>query len=132
VTMTLEVAMDAVDAEPVAAWWAIALGYERLYERAPYVVIGPPDGDHRPRLVVQCVDELTSGKTPVHLDLRVDDPDGEVERLTALGAVVEWVVDETDGDFIRWTTLSDPWGTLFCVCPARDEPRGDAPTDVAP
>jgi Glyoxalase-like domain len=122
VTMTLEVAMDAVDAEPVAAWWATALGYERLYERAPYVVIGPPDGDHRPRLVIQRVDELTSGKTPVHVDLRVDDPDGEVERLTALGAVVEWVVDETDGDFIRWTTLSDPWGTLFCVCPARDEP----------
>jgi Glyoxalase-like domain len=118
--------MDALDAGKVASWWAEALGFSRLYERPPYVVLGPAAGDARPRLVIQQVDDIAAGKTPVHLDLRVDDPDGEVDRLTALGATVAWVVDETDDGFIRqgttrWTTMTDPWGTLFCVCPARPD-----------
>jgi hypothetical protein len=121
VTATVEVTMDALDVEAVASWWAGALGYGRLYERPPYVVLGPASGDVRPRLVIQQVDEVAAGKSPVHLDLRVDDPDGEVERLTGLGATVAWVVDETGDGFIRWTTMTDPWGTLFCVCPARPE-----------
>lgn len=113
--------MDAVDAEPIAAFWSAALGYERLYERRPYIVLGPPPGDRRPRVLIQRVDEVTPGKTPVHMDLRVDDPDAEVERLAGLGATVEWVVDERERGFIRWTTMADPQGTLFCVCPAREE-----------
>ena len=113
--------MDAVDAEPVAAFWQEALGYERLYERGPYIVLGPPRGDVRPRVLIQRVDLVTPGKTPVHMDLRVDDPEAEVDRLKRLGARVEWVIDETEDGFIRWTTMADPQGTLFCVCPAREE-----------
>ena len=113
--------MDAVDAEPVASWWADALGYRRLYSRSPYIVLAPAAGDGRPRLVIQQVDLVATGKTPVHLDLRVDDPDREVDRLIELGATVAWVVDETGTGFIRWTTMTDPWGTLFCVCPARPD-----------
>ena len=45
--------------------------------------------------MIQRVPSVTPGKTPVHIDLRVDDPDAEVARLQALGATVEWVVDET-------------------------------------
>lgn len=123
-TASLEITMDALDAEPVADWWAKALGFEELYRRDPYVVIGPPQGDHRPRMVIQQVGAVTPGKAPVHLDLRVDDPEAEVGRLTALGASIEWTVDETADAFIRWTTMADPWGTVFCVCPAR-EPQGD-------
>lgn len=123
-TASLEITMDALDADTVAAWWADALGFERLYERDPYVVIAPPAGDHRPRLVIQRVATVATDKTPVHLDLRVDDPDTEVARLVDLGATIGWSVDETAHGFIRWTTMVDPWGTVFCVCPAR-EPRGD-------
>ena len=115
--------MDALDAGAVASWWAEALGYGRLYERPPYVVLGPAGDDARPSLVIQQVDDVATGKTRVHLDLRVDDPDGEIDRLTGLGATVAWVVDETDDGFIKWTTMTDPWGTLFCVCPAR--PRSE-------
>jgi predicted enzyme related to lactoylglutathione lyase len=75
--------------------------------------------------VIQRVASVTSVKTPVHMDLRVDDPDAEVARLQALGASVEWVVDETPSGFIRWTTMADPQGTLFCVCPAREERSAD-------
>jgi hypothetical protein len=117
---SIEVTIDAVDAGPVASFWQAALGYDRLYEREPYIVLGPPPGDARPRLVIQRVPSITSAKTPVHMDLRVDDPDTEVARLQSLGASVEWVVDETSSGFIRWTTMADPQGTLFCVCPARE------------
>jgi predicted enzyme related to lactoylglutathione lyase len=121
VTASVEVTIDAVDADQVVSFWQAALGYDRLYERDPYIVLGPPPGDARPRVVIQRVGRVTSDKAPVHIDLRVDDPDAEVARLQTLGATVEWVVDETPSGFIRWTTMADPQGTLFCVCPAREE-----------
>jgi predicted enzyme related to lactoylglutathione lyase len=124
-TASIEVTIDAVDADPVASFWEAALGYDRLYEREPYIVLGPPPGDPRPRLVIQRVPSVTSDKAPVHMDLRVDDPDAEVARLQGLGASVEWVVDETPSGFIRWTTMADPQGTLFCVCPSRKERSED-------
>ena len=124
-TSSIEIAIDAVDVEPITVFWEAALGYRRLYEREPYVVLGPPPNDHGPRLVIQRVDRLSPEKTPVHIDLRVDDPDTEVARLQSLGATVEWVVDESASGFIRWTTMADPQGTLFCVCPARKEPSPD-------
>ncbi len=120
-TASIEVTLDAVDAEAAAAFWQAALGYERLHERTPFVVLGPREGDSRPRMLIQKVDTITADKTPVHVDLRVDDPDAEVVRLQGLGARIEWTIDETDRGGSRWTTMADPQGTLFCVCPAREE-----------
>ena len=120
-TASIEVTIDAVDPDPIASFWEAALGYDRMYAREPYIVLSPPAGDARPRLVIQRVQSVTTNKTPVHMDLRVDDPEAEVARLQALGASVEWVVDETSSGFIRWTTMADPQGTLFCVCPSRKE-----------
>ena len=120
-TASIEVTVDAVDAERIAGFWRDALGYRRLYERAPFIVLGPPPGDGRPRVVVQRVRSVGPGKTRVHMDLRVDDPDAEVRRLVGLGATVERVVDETASGGSAWTTMADPQGTLFCVCPAREE-----------
>ena len=122
-TASIEVAIDAVDAEIVARFWATALGYERRYARPPYVVLGPPAGDRRPALAIQQVDVVTPGKTPVHMDLRVEDPEAEVKRLEGLGARVAWRIDETAEGGSRWTTMTDPWGMLFCVCPARSDPE---------
>jgi predicted enzyme related to lactoylglutathione lyase len=124
-TASVELTIDAVDADPIVTFWQAALGYDRLYERDPYIVLGPPHGDARPRLVIQRVPSVTPDKTPVHIDLRVDDPDAEVARLQSLGATVEWVVDERPAGFIRWTTMADPQGMLFCVCPARKERSTD-------
>ncbi len=121
-TASIEVTIDAVDVEQAVAFWQAALGYERLYDRDPFVVLGPPPDDHRPRVVVQRVEFLDPGKTRVHLDLRVDEPEVEVARLLSLGASVRWEVDDTAAGGSRWTTLADPQGTVFCVCTA----RGDA------
>ena len=123
-TASIEVTIDAVDAEAVAGFWSEALGYELRSARESYVVLGPPAGDRRVALVIQRVDEVTPGKTPVHMDLRVDDPEAEVSRLEALGAKVAWRIDETDRGGSGWTTMADPWGMLFCVCPARPDPEG--------
>lgn len=121
----LEVTIDAVEAEETARFWAVALGYRTLYHRDPYTVMGPVDGGG-PRVIVQRVKERDRGKAPVHLDLRVTDPRREVDRLCALGARAQGVVEEAG---TRWTVMVDPEGTLFCVCPARPSRERPARTD---
>ena len=49
-------------------------------------------------------------KNRVHLDLRTDDVDAEVDRLLGLGADV--LVDRLDEDLI---VLQDPEGNEFCL-----------------
>jgi hypothetical protein len=52
-----------------------------------------------------------SAKRPLHLDLRADDRDGEVRRLTQLGAsIVE--------RFETHTWMRDPEGNDFCIVDA--------------
>src|SRR5688500_5895190 len=116
---SVEVAIDATDAEAAADFWRQARGYQRLYDRDPFIVLGPPDGEDRPRFVIQRVDALSRDKNAVHVDLRVDDPDAEVDRLRSLGASVAWVIDDSERGSSQWTTMTDPQGLLFCVCPAR-------------
>ena len=118
---SIEIVVDAVDSDAAAAFWKEALGYERLYERGAYTALGPPEGDTRPLLLIQRVDVVSPGKTAVHLDIRVDDPEAEVARLEGLGARVAWRVDETDRGGSRWTTMAAPHGTLFCVLRIREE-----------
>lgn len=115
---SIEITLDSVRAEELADFWSLALGYRRLYERGRFIVLGPPDGDARPRVLVQRVEELNP-RGRVHLDLRVDAPEAEVERLQGLGAKILWRVDETEQGGSAWTTMEDPQGILFCVAPAR-------------
>jgi len=119
-TSSIEIVLDAVDAEAAAEFWTQALGYGRLYDRGPFTALGAPEGDLRPRVLIQQVEAVMPGKTAVHMDLRVEDPEAEVTRLQGLGATVAWRVDETDRGGSRWTTMASPQGTLFCVCPLRD------------
>jgi len=112
---SLEITIDAVDLEDSAHFWQAALGYVRLYERPPYVVLGPT-GRSGTRVLVQHVPAVTSEKSRVHLDLRVRDPAAEVRRLESLGATQIEVVSEAG---TAWTVMVDPGGTPFCVCPAR-------------
>jgi uncharacterized glyoxalase superfamily protein PhnB len=51
----------------------------------------------------------------VHLDLDSDDVDADTERALALGATVEADVEDFG---VRWRTLRDPEGNLFCLVPA--------------
>jgi hypothetical protein len=118
---SIEIAIDAEDPEGAASFWAQALRYEPIARRDQYIVLGPPAGDPRPRVVIQGVDSVAPGKARLHLDLRVPHPAAEVERLTKLGASVLREVDETALGGNRWTVMVAPLGTVFCVCPAREE-----------
>ncbi|HEX6400436.1 MAG TPA: VOC family protein [Actinomycetota bacterium] len=120
-TASIEVTVDAVeaDADAAAAFWQAALGYADRRDRPPFIVLEPGEGDPRPAVVIQRVDGAGPSGQRVHLDLRVDDVDAEVERLRGLGATVRWTVDDTDRGGSRWTTMADPQGVLFCVATAR-------------
>lgn len=77
-------------------------------EDDPTVLVEAPGAT--PRLWLQRVPEAKEAKNRVHLDLRSDDPDGEVDRLLGLGARLE--VDQPNRGLI---VLHDPEGNEFCV-----------------
>ncbi len=112
---SIEVTLDCSDPEGAARFWAAAAGYELRYRRPPYLVLGPPAGTVGPVLVLQEVG-APAPASRVHLDLRVEDPAGTVERLRRLGATVRGEVSEAG---TSWTVMADPWGAVLCVCPAR-------------
>ena len=95
----------------ILAWLLVAMALYWLYAGLGY----------RPLLLIQRVDAVSPGKTAVHLDIRVENPEAEVARLEALGARVAWRVDETDRGGSSWTTMAAPHGTLFCVLRIREE-----------
>ncbi|MGZ3586153.1 MAG: VOC family protein [Candidatus Limnocylindrales bacterium] len=112
-----DVVIDCNRLEPVAAFWAAALGYERTWEDAQWAVLGPPKGATGMTLILQLVPEAKSGKNRAHVDLRSDDMTAEVARLEALGgSTVRYVEERPD---FYWTVMADPDGNEFCVAPRR-------------
>jgi Glyoxalase-like domain len=105
------VVVDAIDPGRLGRWWAEVLDYRIEYEAQDEVVIVPAVNAH-PGLVFVKVDEVKHGKNRLHLDLRPDDRDAEVERLVNMGARH---VDIGQGDDVTWVVLADPEGNEFCV-----------------
>jgi hypothetical protein len=119
-----DIVLDSRRPAVVARFWASVLdGYaivpydEAELDRLRAAGIDDPEDDptvlvegpsHLPRYFFVRVPEEKVVKNRVHLDLRADDPSGEVRRLVLLGARV---LAEYDG----WTTLADPEGNEFCV-----------------
>jgi predicted enzyme related to lactoylglutathione lyase len=103
--------VDAVDPERLARWWAEVLDHrvESVSERE--VVIGP-DIDGHPRLVFKFQTREVQAKNRLHLDLRPDDLDAELERLVNMGARHVDVGQPDDAD---WVVLADPEGNEFCI-----------------
>lgn len=110
--------MDAADAHRLGAFWAAILDGE---------LVDTGDGDTRvdPRparskaesVWVNTAPEPRTGKTRVHLDLRLADPDPGA--LLAAGARL---VREPDAE-ISWWVLADPDGNQFCAFPPREGAR---------
>ncbi len=110
--------IDAADPARLGEWWRTALGW---------VVVDASDdefeirasADRLPGLLFGRADGSKTVKNRLHLDLRPDDRDAEVERLIALGARP---VDIGQGEQ-TWVVLADPEGNEFCVLSSR---RDDA------
>jgi hypothetical protein len=73
-------------------------------------------GDSVRQLLSIRVPEGKRAKNRLHLDLRPDDQDAEVERLVGLGARR---VDVGQGQEVTWVVLADPEDNEFCVLRSR-------------
>ncbi len=105
-------ALDALDPEPLAAFWCQVLGWH-VVERDETGVGISGDGPG-PRIDVLRVPERKTLKNRLHLDLRADGTTTaeELERLLGLGAVR---ADVGQGPDVTWVVLADPEGNEFCL-----------------
>ncbi len=106
------IAIDCDDAPGLARFWAEALGYTVLEDDDPdEVMIVPPAPTLGPRFLFLKVPEGKVVKNRIHLDLRSDDQEAEVERLISLGAAPADVGQKE----VTWVVLADPEGNEFCI-----------------
>ena len=110
---TLEIVLDCAEPERLAEFWREALDYRDYYTDTNLAVLVPKTGTASP-LLLQGVPEPKAGKNRMHLDIVVNDIEGEVNRLQALGA---HRIDEGVQSFggTRWVIMSDPEENEFCV-----------------
>ncbi len=97
---------DDLDRE--AQFWSRALGYDIRPSEDPddadYVVLDTGEGE--PYIELQSVQH----QSRVHLDIKTDDLEAEVQRLERLGATRVKKVK-------HWWVLEAPSGHRFCVIP---------------
>jgi hypothetical protein len=112
------VVVDCTDPEPVATFWAAALGWRRTHVATDggEIVLEPPEGSPEdgvsPDLLFIRVPDPAPGKNRLHLDLRPLDQAAEVERLVALGATRTDVGQDPDAS---WIVMADVEGNELCV-----------------
>ncbi len=114
------VIVDCADPDPVATFWAAALGWRRTHVSADggEIVLEPPEGSPEdgvsPDLLFIRVPDPTPGKNRLHLDLRPLDQAAEVDRLEGLGAT-RAEVGQAERDDASWIVMADVEGNEFCV-----------------
>jgi hypothetical protein len=105
------VTFDCDDPARISAFWAAALGYQREVIDGSIAIVTAPDGTP-PKLLFIKVPEPRTVKNRVHVDLRSDDREAEIERLIGLGATR----GATHAEYgVTWTVLQDPEGNELCV-----------------
>jgi hypothetical protein len=105
-----QLVVDAHDPQALGRWWCDALNWVVVGEEDGEIEIRPAP-DRLPGLLFGVAPEDKTIKNRLHIDLRPDDQDAEVERLLAMGATK---VDIGQGDQ-SWVVLADPEGNEFCV-----------------
>ena len=117
---------DAADPRPLAAFWALALGYvdEPGYDDPDGASIIDPLGAG-PAIGFLRVPEQKTAKNRMHIDIRVaGEPPwdmaererlirAKVDQLVAAGATA--VREESYGDQLGHVVMNDPEGNEFCV-----------------
>ncbi|GGZ77486.1 VOC family protein [Streptomyces bluensis] len=113
------VVLDAHDAHELADFYVRLLGYEVRADEPHWVLVGPPGGDGvslafetEPKYVRPVWPSRNPGdqQMMLHLDIEVDDLEGETARAVAEGAVL---ADHQPQDDVR--VLFDPAGHPFCL-----------------
>src|ERR1700754_4209019 len=106
-----QVVVDSEDPARLARWWAEALGPQIVHE-APGSVETRRSVEELPALLFTPVPEPKTVKNRLHIDLRPDDQEAEVERLVNMGARPVDIGQRADAG---WIVLADPEGNEFCV-----------------
>ena len=104
--------VKAADLELLAGFWSAFLGGSRS-SGSPYLPAAGPGGV---AMFFQQLDGPRATEQIMHMDLTVRWGQREpvAARAVALGATHQWDV-LTEHTHVRWTTLSDPEGNLFCI-----------------
>ena len=114
------VVIDCAEPHELARFWAAALGWRVTFSSDAECALEPPEGspetDVSPDLVFVRVPDEKVVKNRLHLDLRPDAQDAQVERLLALGAR-RAEIGQTGEE--PWVVLADPEGNEFCVLAPR-------------
>jgi catechol-2,3-dioxygenase len=107
------VTVDCRDPHELAKFWCALLGVEVRGTWEQYVGL-TPSAPGLPRLVFQRTSDPRPAKNTLHLDLHVPEADlpSAVEHAISLGASM---VHQHDEDAVRWRTLADPEGNVFCL-----------------
>src|SRR4029453_7800089 len=105
-----QIVVDSEDPARLARWWAEALGYRIVHEEADEIEIRRTP-DEVPGLLFTPVPDSKTVKNRLHIDLRPDDQEAEVERLVDMGA--RHVDIGHQG--ASWGGRADPGGKDFCV-----------------
>lgn len=126
----VKVVIDAEDPARLARWWAEALDYRITRESPQAVEIRPVRDIHGevPGITFIPVPAGKRGRNRLHLHLRPDDQDAEVERLVNMGARHP---EEGESREPGAVMLTDPEGNEFCVQRAIPAPRSAATTSPA-
>jgi hypothetical protein len=106
------VTIDARDPQSLARWWAEALAYDVVEEEPDEIAVCPPGGAAGTTLLFVDSADAKTVKNRIHLDLRPDDRDAEVDRLVAMGARH---VDIGQTGEETWVVLADPEGNELCI-----------------
>src|SRR3954463_10700624 len=109
-----QIVVDAEDPARLARWGAEGPGFEIVLENPDEIEIRRRP-DELPGLLFTPVPDRKTGKNRLHIDLRPDDQESEVERLVDMGARP---VDIGQRD-VSWVVLADPEGNEFCVLSSR-------------
>ncbi|HEX3955731.1 MAG TPA: VOC family protein [Trebonia sp.] len=110
----LVVVVDCADLERAARFWAAVLGYKDAGGASEnYRSVLPEDGPGA-EILLQRTDDTKQAKNRLHLDLRTQDLEAEVNRVLELGAsrLTQEPVEEHGWS---WHILADPDGNEFCV-----------------
>ncbi|MFI6522037.1 VOC family protein [Spirillospora sp. NPDC050679] len=112
----LAVSIDCADPGRLADFWSQALGYKVRREWEDGTQFIAKDEQTTFWVAFIRVPDAKVTKNRLHLDLRPDDQEAEVERLIALGAARVDVGQPGDSP---WVVLADPEGNEFCVLPSQ-------------
>ncbi|MFZ2228287.1 MAG: VOC family protein [Candidatus Nanopelagicaceae bacterium] len=112
------ITIDSQDPLKLAQFWREVLGWEITFTSENEICIelldgSPSQGQIPDILFIKTPDERVV-KNRLHLDLRPDDQESEVQRIERLGGKrIE--IGQSASQETTWVVMADPEGNEFCV-----------------